>query len=421
MFHLRHTYKKYLCILTLISLLLTLSGCGNSGSNIFQQLFHIGGQNEDTAAPTTEEVIPSTEEVIPTTTEYYTEEPNTVGVEDTEEESISSDVEFQTYTYTYYNFDGYIYEITMTLSPWILESQSDVLESAWAQVGKDNPLPSTDGMSLRKRSNNLYLGPNNSGSGFYATMTEMYFSVGTISFKNVTDGWSFSSDRTGGINYQLLWGSDTDRYDNLITSADRSMMSKIYDGSGVKYTEGGFEIHPSMTSDKWGPVPFVLAHAENITPNYPEGEFRPEILVGYLDGFIRNSNGEYDHIQIRIPIYGEESVTSNSSNDNSDSQTSTSSNNGEGLFNREYIASEKKYKNYCLGFELDLVDDPNWGIVTVYDTPEKVNNQFIHYDYEKFIEKRYNGKTVDDIEKVLAANGLSLGTDLGTLLQVPIK
>ena len=30
-------------------------------------------------------------------------------------------------------------------------------------------------------------------------------------------------------------------------------------------------------------------------------------------------------------------------------------------------------------------------------------------------------KTVDDIEKVLAANGLSLGTDLGTLLQVPIK
>ena len=30
-------------------------------------------------------------------------------------------------------------------------------------------------------------------------------------------------------------------------------------------------------------------------------------------------------------------------------------------------------------------------------------------------------KTVEDIEKVLASNGLSLGTDFGTLLQVPIK
>ena len=363
--------------------MLALSGCGNSGSNIFQQLFHIGEQNEDTAAPTTEEVIP-------TTTEYDTEEPNTVGVEDTEEESISSDVEFQTFTYTHQNYDGYLYEITITLSPWILESQTDVLESAWAQVGDDKPLPSTDGMNLRKYADNLYIGYDN--NGFYATMTEMYFSVGTISIKNITDGWSFSTDHTGGCNLQFWWGSDTDRYDGLMLSANRSMTSKIYYSSNTKYKEGGLEVRPSMKSDYWGPVTFVLAHAENITPNYPEGEFRPEILVGYLEGYIDNPNGERNRVQIRIPIYDETQSSSGWVSDNSGSQGSSNSNIGEGICNREYIASEQKYKNYHFGYELDLVDIPEWGAISFNKTPENETNENDYYLID--IEASWQDKTL---------------------------
>lgn len=403
MLHLRHTYKKYLCILTLISLSLTLSGCGNSGSNIFQQLFHIGGQNEDTAAPTTEEVIT-------TTTEYDTEEPDTVGEEDTEEETTSSSVEFQTFTYRYKDAQNYVYEATITLSPWILESQSEALKDAWTQVGSDESVPSIDSMSFRKFSNNLYMGAGNP-SDFYATMTEMYFSVGTVSIRNVTDGWSFSENNPGGSKLQFYWSSEDDR----TTWSKTSMISKVYYGSSTKYTEGGLEVAPSMKSDKWGPVAIVLGHAENITPKFPDGEYRPEVLAGYLTGYSQADSDEYaqNRMQIRIPIYDETQSSSGWTSDNSGSQGSSNTALGEGLFNHEYIASEQKYKNYHLGFELDIVDDPNWGSVTAYGTPEEFYNGrgdalILNGSYEDYKDTYYTEEIVADTGALWSENNIAL-------------
>jgi hypothetical protein len=56
-------------------------------------------------------------------------------------------------------------------------------------------------MGAQKYANNVYTTQLSDSQGrnrtFYATMTNMYFSVGTMSVKNVTSGWDFSASKPG--------------------------------------------------------------------------------------------------------------------------------------------------------------------------------------------------------------------------------
>ncbi|MBR7008065.1 MAG: hypothetical protein IKH90_05480 [Ruminococcus sp.] len=111
------------------------------------------------------------------------------------------DVGFQTYTYRMKDSQNYEYEITLTLSPWILDTQTEALDSAWAKVGKGKTKPAISNMGAKKYANNVYTTQLSDSQGrnrtFYATMTNMYFSVGTVSVKNVTSGWDFSASKPG--------------------------------------------------------------------------------------------------------------------------------------------------------------------------------------------------------------------------------
>ena len=40
-----------------------------------------------------------------------------------------------------------------------------------------------------------------------------------------------------------------------------------------------------MTSNNWGPVPFVFIAPENFSPNSPNGEYLENLQTGYFEAF----------------------------------------------------------------------------------------------------------------------------------------
>ena len=209
------------------------------------------------------------------------------------------DVPFQTYTYRMKDSQNYEYEITLTLSPWILDTQTEALDSAWAKVGKGKTKPAINNMGAQKYANNVYTTQLSDSQGrnrtFYATMTNMYFSVGTMSVKNVTSGWDFSASKPGTPKIALNWVSDLTRGQN---SGNYALMTKTFYSSTQNADIGELYAKPKMTKNTWGPATVVLAHAENISPKYPNGQYAGFVKSGYL-----LADWAVNETKITIPIY----------------------------------------------------------------------------------------------------------------------
>lgn len=209
------------------------------------------------------------------------------------------DVPFQTYTYRMKDSQNYEYEITLTLSPWILDTQTEALDSAWAKVGKGKTKPAINNMGAQKYANNVYTTQLSDSQGrnrtFYATMTNVYFSVGTMSVKNVTSGWDFSASKPGTPKIALNWVSDFTRGQN---SGNYALMTKTFYSSTQNADIGELYAKPKMTKNTWGPATVVLAHAENISPKYPNGQYAGFVKSGYL-----LADWAVNETKITIPIY----------------------------------------------------------------------------------------------------------------------
>ena len=210
-------------------------------------------------------------------------------------------VSFQTYKYTMKDSQNYEYEITLTLSPWILDTQTDALETAWSKVGKGKTMPTMNSMGAQKYANNVYTTRLSDSQGrtrtFYATMTNMYFSVGTISVKNVTKGWDFTASKTGSPKIALNWVKNINQ--KSLTIENELLMTKTFYSSDEKTDIGELYAKPKMTKNTWGPATVVLAHAENITPKYPSGQYSEYVRSGYL-----LADWAVNDTKITIPVYG---------------------------------------------------------------------------------------------------------------------
>ena len=289
--------KKTLAVL-LASAMLALTAC-----------------SEDTrGVPLTDDPVTTTTTTQATTT---TTTRGTSAVTTAAAPKSSVNVDFKTYTYKMKDAQNYEYEITLTLSPWILDTQTEVLDSAWAKVGKGKTRPQMKTMGAQKYANNVYTTQLSDSQGrnrtFYATMTNMYFSVGTVSVKNVTSGWDFSASKPGTPKIALNWVSDFTRGHN---SGNYALMTKTFYSSTENTDIGELYAKPKMTKNTWGPVTVVLAHAENISPKYPGGQYADYVKSGYL-----LADWAVNETKITIPMYG----SSSSPQTTTQAQTTTSS------------------------------------------------------------------------------------------------
>ncbi|MBE6013750.1 MAG: hypothetical protein E7241_00075 [Lachnospiraceae bacterium] len=170
---------------------------------------------------------------------------------------------FSEYELNYTDNEGYSFHVECRVSPWILQSNSSVLNATWNSIAKNWELPTINSWGFTKNGNS-YTYSEYGMTTFDSKMEDMYYAVGTISITNTTKGFSFSSDRIGCPKVQLVKNSLVDYEKKLIT---RTYFAKEHETNTM-----GCVINAKMNSDEWGPVPFVIAYAEHFTPNSPNGE-----------------------------------------------------------------------------------------------------------------------------------------------------
>ena len=173
-----------------------------------------------------------------------------------------SAAKFDEYKLNYTDPDGFSYEVTCRISPWILQSDSENLNPTWNSISKRHELPTINTWGFQK-SGGVYRFSEFYINTFESKIDDMYYAVGTLSIKNTTKGFSFSKDRIGYPNIQIGSG--------LSSRTDKQMITRIYFGNEETTSSIAVQAKAKMTSDNWGPVPFVIAYAEQYTPNYPNG------------------------------------------------------------------------------------------------------------------------------------------------------
>lgn len=200
---------------------------------------------------------------------------------------------FSEYQLNYTDDEGFSFEVTCRISPWILQSNTAVLDATWNSVAKDKELPSIDTWGFQKNGDS-YRYSEYYTTSFDSKIDDIYYAVGTIEIANVTQGFSFTSDRAGYPKVQIIKDALVDYGKKLIT--------RTYFGNEIKTSAVGIVINANMTSDKWGPVPFVIAYAEHFTPNSPNGENyeKVEELPFYL---CHAETSNLDSVQIKIKHY----------------------------------------------------------------------------------------------------------------------
>lgn len=221
---------------------------------------------------------PPTEPSTPEVPAESTDKPDPV----TEEPSSASNINWSTHTFEYTNVDGYKIRVTLKYSPWMLLSKKELINSAWRQIGKGETLPITFedwGLAIYS-GETYYKGSQYTPLKFSATMNDMYYVLGECTIENITDGWHASTEKPISTNLGLGFRSEEKLSDMYVSYGCQGLLEVFYSEPKFDFNVGS--VSPKMTSDKWGPVRFVLAAPEYFTPNYPYGMYRSFIEKSYL-------------------------------------------------------------------------------------------------------------------------------------------
>lgn len=283
--------KKIICLFLAIALMLPLGACGGSSSS--------QATPSVSASPT----------IVPTATPIPTPSPTAVPTEipnaDSRADAIpESEIEWTTFSYTATDSEGYSFETTVKMSPWILLTNTDIINAAWSEVSQGYELPGLGEWGL-DRSGNYLIGPN---ASFIYEMTDMYYCVGSIQVKNITSGWDISKDYPRAVREQIYYKPyDLSVFRNNLYPPSTLSLTKIFYSNTTEDSGDRVDLNFTMKSNKINPVPFIFMAPEKFTPNSPDGEYYEEILKGH---FYYNSltqvwdyNGEKPSNKSETPFY----------------------------------------------------------------------------------------------------------------------
>lgn len=259
--------KKLLSIVLSCLIIISFAGCNASNNDLY---------NTNNASETIDETNSDYDSVDDIDDEDYDDVDDDLDIDDEDEEP-ENVVSFD-WTETVYKAednDGYKYEITVKLSPWILTTNSDTIDSAWNEVGDDNELPiSFDDWNLEKNGYNGYRrdGMKNAtvyyaSSGFNFPMNNMYLCMGSVEITNLTDGWDITENESRSIDFPLYYVS------SQFNNNSSETIGRLYYSSDTEDFVTGIRVKPKMTDNDWGPCTFVIMAPENITPKNSKGEY----------------------------------------------------------------------------------------------------------------------------------------------------
>ena len=133
-------------------------------------------------------------------------------------------------------------------------------------------------------------------------MNDMYYCMGTLTIRNLTEGWSISADNKRSPDTRLWW-----RYDKTEGIEGAQAIGHLFLSNKTDEEADGVLVFAGMNSDQWGPCPFILMSPEAFTPNYPDGRFYEHLFSGSFSAgdHQRKAGIEYqENTGIRVGIIG---------------------------------------------------------------------------------------------------------------------
>ena len=296
--------KKYICIVLTLVMLMTMFACTAKKYDLeIGDGESIQSETKIPKAKETESQSPKSKAAL---TEGATNTAPTVNESTETDPSVRNvSIDWTKIKQTVTDSDGYTYEVTYKFSPWILHSNSDIINSAWKEVSKDKVLPSSLKDWGLKCSNKSFYSRGNIKSScgaacgsvcFGFDMTDMYYCVGTVSVNNTTSGWDITKESPRNMSFALRWN-----YVNEAWGAG-SLCNVFYNNKTDLITDY-VSIAPMMDRNSWGSVPFVLMVPENFSPKYPDGKYYEYHRMGY---FGLDYNGRDYNTKIHLGIIGKD-------------------------------------------------------------------------------------------------------------------
>jgi len=206
--------------------------------------------------------------------------------------SSEAEITWHEETFSFEDDGGYKYQLGLKLSPiYTLPDERTLLDSAWNKIGGNNTLPITKtDWGIQAYNGGYYEKNFTYGLGgnrvWFKDMADiLYYAVGTFTVKNVTDGWSLSSSNARDLRITLTpYFFEADQKESIVDKSNNSeaVVARIFYGNSPEDMTTAVHLRPSMSSDNWGPVPFVIGIAERKTPNEPDGIFGNRVdNIGY--------------------------------------------------------------------------------------------------------------------------------------------
>lgn len=266
--------KRLVAMILVGVLMFSLVGCGGKAEPVKDT-----GEPVAVASNTPKPASTSKPESVATPKPVTTPEP--VRTPEPVEEKVK--VDFQEGSYTFKDEDGYEFEVTVKVSPWIPQSSTKLVDAAWGEVGKGKELPTVSSLNLEDMTGDStrYYRETGKKSAFSCRKSnfDMYYAVGTISIKNITSGFKLSEENQRSIPLFFDSGSfENKEYLDLpvICRTYFSTPTDMAPDYTYRYIKLGTAL---MKSDSWGPVTFALVHGESYSPNNLDGIYRSDLDV----------------------------------------------------------------------------------------------------------------------------------------------
>ena len=275
--------KRVIAVLLILVMVFALCSCGKSDSSAKKEDLNTSGNEQPEQASETAVSSASTQ-------------------------AMPSSVEWKEIKYETTDNDGYTFEVTYRFSPWILISNGVLANAVWAEVSNGKPFPYFDDWGLESyhngywRANNLSNNLGGNGTFYCPGMNDMYYCMGSLSIRNITEGWSLSESNKRSRDTMMVWrGGSGEGMEGAPIIGHLFLSDKIRE-------EGyGILVNASMTSDEWGPFPFILMAPESFTPNHPDGRYYKHFASGSFNiGDHTNKKGFVSIQDVKIGIIGKD-------------------------------------------------------------------------------------------------------------------
>ncbi|MBQ1407685.1 MAG: hypothetical protein IIY88_06085 [Eubacterium sp.] len=177
------------------------------------------------------------------------------------------------------DIDGHKFELTYKLSPWmLLSANKDKLEEFWDEVGGENDLPGFDDWGLKD--NDPAFERKINKVKFSHAMNDMYYCIGTVSIKNLTDNMPITkSDKASAPLYFVL-NISPETGTPKVSKADA--IFRFYRPKNVIEDSFSLETEIKMSKDAYGPLPFIIMVPEVLYEDHPEGVNLDSVLKSYF-------------------------------------------------------------------------------------------------------------------------------------------